>query len=176
MHLRIEREITINASVDEVWRVLAHDFGHIDQWASVIAASSAAADVPAPSGAGIGGRVCTSSVAGFGEVQEEFTYYDEQAKRFGYRATRGMPGFVKSAENNWSVRPLETGKSAVEARGEIELGLIPGLFLAPILKLQFGRMSHQVAEELKYFVEHGRPHPRKLKAQQIQPGRASAVS
>jgi hypothetical protein len=33
------------------------------------------------------------------------------------------------------------------------------------VKLFINRVSAQFFEELKYFVEHGQPHPRKLRAQ-----------
>jgi len=46
------------------------------------------------------------------------------------------------------------------------VSLFPGLFLAPLFKLQMGRISTQSLEELKYYVERDQPHPRKLKAQQ----------
>jgi hypothetical protein len=35
-----------------------------------------------------------------------------------------------------------------------------------LVKFFMGRVAAQFFEELKYFVEHDRPHPRKLKAQQ----------
>ncbi len=166
MHVQINRQMTINAPAKEVWRVLAHEFDRIGQWASVIPTSTAAADVPAPDGAPVGGRVCSNSVPGFGDVQEDFTHYDEQAKRFSYWATKGTPSFFKLAENNWSVRSLGPNESQVEARGEIELSPFPGLFLVPLLKWQMNHLAEQTTEELKYYLEQGRSHPRKLKAQQ----------
>ena len=174
MHVQIRRQMTINAPAEEVWRVLAHEFDRIGQWASVIPTSTATADVAAPEGAPVGGRVCSNSVPGFDDIQEDFTYYDEEAKRFSYRATKGTPSFFKLAENNWSVRSLGPNESLVEARGEMELSLFPGLFLVPLLKCQMDRMVEQAAEELKYYVEQGRPHPRKLKAQQKELQKAAA--
>jgi hypothetical protein len=177
MHIQIKRQITINVSADKVWNILAHHFDHIGRWASAIPESRAVTDWPAPEGAEVGGRVCTPSVAGFGDIQEKFTYYDEQAMRFGYQAIGGgLPSFIKRAENNWTVRSLGPNQCVVEARGEIDLRLIPGLFLAPFLKLQMGRTGTQTFEELKYFIEHDQPHPRKLKAQQKQLQKTSVHS
>jgi len=39
-----------------------------------------------------------------------------------------------------------------------------------------GRVGARFSEELKYFVEHDQPHPRRLKAQQKQMQKASARS
>lgn len=104
MRIQMKDQITINAPADKAWHVLAHNFDDIGRWATVIMASKAATDMPAPEGAEVGGRVC--SAQGFGEVQEKFTYYDEPSRRFGYKAIEGLPSFIKNAENNWSVHAL----------------------------------------------------------------------
>jgi hypothetical protein len=176
MHLQLKGHITINASAKKVWRVLAHDFGTIGQWASAIPTSRAVTDLPAPAEAEVGGRVCSTSVPGFGDVQEQFIYYDEQSMRFAYQATEGRPWFLDRAENHWVVRSLEPHTSLVETRAEIDVSLFPGLFLAPLFKLQMGRVGVRSLEELKYYVERDQPHPRKLKAQQKHVQKASARS
>jgi len=168
MHLQLKNHMTINASAEKVWRVLAHEFASIGQWASSIPTSQALPDLPAPAGAEVGGRVCSTAVPGFGDVQEHFTYYDEPSMRFVYQAAEGRPWFLKHAENHWMVRSLGPTTSLVKARAEIDVSLFPGLFLAPLFKLQMGRTGVQSFEELKYYVEHDQPHPRKLKAQQKQ--------
>jgi hypothetical protein len=168
MHLEIKVRTVINAPANEVWGVLAHDFANIGRWATVISDSKPDTTVSAPEGATVGARVCSNSVPGFGDVREEFLTYDEKGKRFSYRATDGMPSFIESAVNNWSVRSIGPRQSVVEARGGVQMRLIPGLFLAPFMKLQLGRSAAQIGEELKYFIEQGQPHPRKLKAQRKQ--------
>lgn len=176
MHLEIRRQITIEAPADDVWRVLAHEYARIDRWVSLITESEPAADVPALDGAPVGGRVCANSVPGFDVVQEEFIYYDEEGRRFGYAATKGLPSFFTKAENNWSVRSLGPDRCLVESQGDMELKNFPGLILAPILKFQMGRIASQVGEELKHYVELGQPHPRKAKAGPEQPRKAPAAT
>ncbi len=85
---------------------------------------------------------------------------------FAYQATEGRPWFLKRAENHWVVHSLGSHTSLVETRAEIDVSLVPGLFLAPLFKLQMGRVGVRSLEELKYYVERDQPHPRKLKAQQ----------
>ena len=88
--------------------------------------------------------------------------------RFGYQAIGELPRFFKRAENNWHVHSLGPDKSVVEFRAEVDLTLFPGLFLIlmmPFVKHIWGRRT---LEELKYYVEHDQPHPRKLKAQPKQ--------
>jgi hypothetical protein len=50
------------------------------------------------------------------------------------------------------------------------------LDMAPLLKLLMRRIGAQFSEELKYFVEYDRPHPRKLKAQRKHERKAAARS
>ena len=164
MHMTLHDQITINASANTVWRLLAHDFASIGQWASAIPSSIANTDLPVPEGAEVGGRVCSTAVPGFRDVEESLTSYDEQSMRFAYQATQGRPWFLKHAENHWSVRTLGPHTSLVETRAEIALNTFPGVFLAPLLNYQMSRIGARTLEELKYYVEHDQPHPRKLRA------------
>jgi uncharacterized protein YndB with AHSA1/START domain len=166
MHLQLKSRMTISAPAEKVWRVLAHEFDTIGQWTSAIPASQAVSDLLTPTGAQVGGRVCATAVRGFADVQETFTYYDEPSMRFAYQATEGRPWFLKHAENHWAVHSLGPHTSLVEVQAEIDMGLFPGLFLAPLLKLHMGRVGAQSLEELKYYVERDQVHPRKLKARQ----------
>jgi hypothetical protein len=176
MRIQLNDQITINAPAQKVWRVLGHEFANIGQWVSAIPHSQAVIDIPAPDGAEVAGRVCATAVPGFAAVREQFTYYDEQAMRFAYQASDGRPFFIKRAENHWAVRALGPQTSVVESRAELDLSLFPGVFLAPLLKLLMGRVAAQFSEELKYYVEHDRPHPRKLKAQQKHVQKAATRS
>ena len=175
MHMQLHDQITINASANTVWRLLAHDFANIGEWASAIPSSIANTDVPVPEGAEVGGRVCSTAVPGFRDVEESLTSYDEQSKRFAYQATAGRPWFLKHAENHWSVRSLGPHTSMVETCAEIALNTFPGVFLAPLLKYQMGRIGAQTLEELKYYVEQDQPHPRKMQALQRQAPKRAPV-
>src|SRR5258708_13169661 len=131
MHLQLKGHMTINASAQKVWGVLAHDFDTIGQWASAMPASQAIADLPAPAGAEVGGRVCSTAVAGAARVQETFTYYDEPSMRFAYQSIEGRPWFLKHAENHWMVRSLGPHTSLVETRPDLTVRLFPASFTTP---------------------------------------------
>lgn len=174
MHLHLNRRTTIHAPAQLVWHVLAHEFSAIGRWASAIPASQAVPNLPALAGAEVGGRVCATAVPGFAAIQETFTSYDEPSMYFAYQATAGRPWFLKQAENHWFVRSLGPEAAEVETRAEIDLPLFPGLFLAPLLTLQMGRVGARTLEELKYYLEQDQVHPRKRKALQKQEQQALA--
>jgi hypothetical protein len=168
MHIYFKDRMVMNTPATKVWRVLAHEFDTIGHWASAIPASHGLSDIPAPSGAPVGARVCATAVPGFGKIEETFTSYDENAMRFSYEATEGLPWFIKHAENHWRVRSLGPATSEVEAWAEVEVSLFPGVVLAPLMKLQLSRTGAQTFEELQYYVERDQVHPRKLQAQHKQ--------
>lgn len=165
MRVQVNDEMIVNAPASQVWRVLAHEFDQIGQWSSGVTESRAIVDVPILEGAKVGGRVCLSDGFLGGEAQEAFTHYDEKTMRFGYKGMGELPWPFKSGGNNWSVRSLDTNKSLVAFSAEVDLHLLPGIFmllLKPIFKKVLGTWT---LEELKYYVEHDKAHPRKLKQQ-----------
>jgi hypothetical protein len=162
MRMQIKGQTTVNAPASDVWWVIAHQFDAIGQWASSISTSYAAPEVTPPVGAEVGARVCATGARGFKDIQEQFISYDEEAMRFAYEATAGLPWIVRHAENRWQVRALDESHCRVEAQAVVDLRPVPGLVLAPLLRLQMTRLGVRTFEELKYYVEHGRPHPRKV--------------
>ncbi len=164
MQFEINNELIIAASANDVWHVVAHRFDEIGVWATAIPESSINTEAPPPEGAEIGGRVCTTTLAGIPDVYETFTYYDEAGMKFGYEATAGLPFFVKSAENNWHVQSVGPNKSVVKTWAVVTFKKFPGLFFAPFFKWQISRIGGRTMAELKYYIEQGKPHPRKVKA------------
>ena len=82
---------------------------------------------------------------------------------FTYQATTDRSWIVSKAQNHWSVRPLDPQSCQVEALAVLELRNNWGIILAPLLKVQLNRIGKQVFEELKFYIEESRPHPRKLR-------------
>ena len=94
---------------------------------------------------------------------EAVIYVDERAMRLGYSGTmRGAP-FVTEAVNHWSVLPGGANASIVATRGYVEMAFVPWALLAPLVYVGIRWLGQRTAEDLKYYVEHGAPHPRKLK-------------
>jgi len=175
MRMQIRSHTTINASAAAVWQVIAHRFDAIGEWASSIPTSYAAPEASPPPGAEVGARVCATGVRGFKDVHEEFTSYDEEAMRFAYEATAGLPWIVRHAENSWQVRALDDSHCQVEAQAVVDLRTLPGLILAPLLRMQMNRLGRQAFEELKYYVEQGHPHPRKVASSEPPSQKSSLV-
>jgi len=161
MHIQMIDQIKVNSPASKTWKVLAHDFGSIGDWASIITRSKPIViDTETESGK-VCGRVCKAK--GFGDTEEELTHYNDSDMCFTYKAIKGLPFFIKIAENNWSVHSISENESLVKSRAEIEMSFFPGIILAPIFKLGMGKAGKRMFEELKYYIENDKPHPRKEK-------------
>lgn len=156
--MKLSQDLTINAPADRVWRIVAHDFAKIGQWASGVAHSTINKVADIPEGAVVGGRVC--AVPGFGEIHETFTAYDETSKTFTYDAT-GLPFFVRRAENEWVVQEIDSNTTRVSFSADMELLPVIGSLMAIPLKYQMTKLLQNAVEELKHYAETGEIHPRK---------------
>lgn len=163
MRLEFQEQMIVNASADKLWRVLAHQFDQVGLWSSGITESYATNGEQLPDGATMSGRVCLSNGVG-GDVEEQFTQYDEAGKCFSYKAAGQMPWFIHGAENSWHVRALGPTEAEVGFSGVIDSKWLPGLFFLAFKPLVLKFWGTRTLEELKYYVESDQPHPRKVKA------------
>ncbi len=90
---------------------------------------------------------------------------------FAYEAVDGMPGFIERAANHWSVHPLDDERCLVRTHATVTLRG-PAKLLGFLLKHKLQSDGARVLDELRYRVEHGEPHPRKVRAMRT-PARVS---
>jgi hypothetical protein len=160
MELRLE--IPIDAPAHRVWDVLGEQFMRISEWAGPITASC-----PSGSGSPDIGAVRSCTVAAFGPikpgaVKERLTAFDRGRMTFEYEALEeGMPAFIERAVNRWSVVPINDERSLVRTHATLTLRG-PYRLLGFLIRWQLNSGGARVLEELKYFVENGKPHPRKV--------------
>ena len=156
-----QSEIMINASIDKVWQVLAEDFAEIGKWSSDV-------DYSEGSGEGINGskcleRACKISAVGFSNTKERILQYDRnQAIR--YSLYDGLPGFVTNAENTWTFREVNSNVTRITGQTEMQVKGIMGFLFRGMMKKNLDRVLAEMAEEVKHYIETGKPHPKKIKA------------
>ena len=162
--MTIDKTIHINAPAERVWDVLAHQFHDAAAWASAIShsgprdAGPLAGDAPFAQN----GRACQTSL---GPFRETIQHYDETARTYGYTAEGDkMPFFVKSLQNNWTVRPNGPNRSTVVMEMEARLLPVFAQLMGPIMKRQFDTVLTETTDDLKVYIETGRPSARKVEA------------
>ncbi len=155
----IEREVIVNQNINEAWKVLGTDFANADKWASAIKHSEG-------KGAGFNGASCSERgcETSMGGLKEKITTYSDKDYSLSYNVYEGMPSMVKKAANNWSLTPHGQNKAKLNMRMEMEIGGFMGTLMKPMMKMKLGKMGNELVEEFKYYVENGKPHPRKVKA------------
>jgi len=161
MRFQMKVNILINASATKSWKTIAHDFGDISHWSSIIMHSSAINIDTSNNENKLSGRKC--SAYGFVNTEQELTDFNEKKMHLSYKAKSGLPHFITSAENTWKVLAISDHESIVQTQAVINTGMISGILIAPLFKLFMGRKGDQMIEELKYYIEHDQPHPRKQK-------------
>ncbi|MEM6782442.1 MAG: SRPBCC family protein [Bacteroidota bacterium] len=164
--MNIDKTIQIDAPAARVWDILGHRFHDAGLWASAIAHSAPREAGPIAGDAPFdqNGRACDTTL---GPFRETLQHYDEQAMRYGYTAEGDtMPFFVKRLQNNWTVRAEGPRRTTVVMEMEAQLLPVFAQLMGPLMKRQFDKVLTETTEELKYYIEHDRPHPRKVAAMQ----------
>jgi Polyketide cyclase / dehydrase and lipid transport len=160
MNTTLSRRITIAASADAVWEVVGRQFDRIGEWATVIPASApdpaAAGHVDAP----VPGRVCQTGIRLVPQVSETIIAYDEADRSLTYQAA-GMPAFVTVACNTWRVTRLDARHAQVTFAGQFQTRGLIGRLARRVILFQIRRKGRHLLDDLKHYVEHGTPSPRK---------------
>ena len=155
----IHKSILIHSNVDLVWKISAHEFVDIHKWDANVK-SSGAIGTPID-GTDIGGRVCY--MYNRRETVEKLIKYDEESHIFIYEIEKGLPGFVENAQNIWTHQSVNSNKTKLTMQVKLTTKGILGTLMKNPMKAQMGRVLSNAQEELKYYIEHHEPHPRKKK-------------
>ncbi len=157
--MQFQKSTIIQAPVEKVWAVVAHDFDKVGEWSSAVADSGPNLDAQVPDGATVGGRVCATP--GFGDLTETFTQYSEADTEFTFEAT-GLPSFVTLAQNHVTVRPAGAGRSEVTLDITMETNAI-GKVMGPMFAIKLKQTLTTYLEELTNYVERGEVSKKKAK-------------
>ena len=157
--MKITKDIVINVSIDEAWKLFVTDFNDAHVWmASVYNSHERSAG---------GGRVCDLSTKGKNGLwaDETINNVDEANHSFTFTVVAQNAGAlpIKENENTITMEKLSDHETKVTWASYPSPNLV-GKVLSPVLKMGLGKLFGDVLEEFKYFAETGTPHPRKVKA------------
>lgn len=154
--MKLVNEFTVSVSADKAWGVLWEEFGNISKWLTSMQSSH----LKGMLGKGAE-RVCVHEGIGpfpASKITEEIVHIDVSNYEYTYVAREGMPWFINSAQNTWSVTPVDNNKCVIRtvARIEVKWIVLPFAWMLPmLLKTGLG----DVFEELKYAIEYGKARP-----------------
>ena len=153
--MKVSSETIIEASADRVWEVVGHQFARIGEWATAIPASRPKSQAPGPVAAPVAGRVCETGLPIVPLVEERIVAYDEAGRTLTYTGA-GLPRLVKEARNRWTVTAVDDQRAHVRVEATIELRAV-GRLLAVPFRLWSARVGANTLDDLKHYVEVGRP-------------------
>jgi hypothetical protein len=151
----VSSETLIEASADRVWETVGHQFARIGEWATAIPASRPMSQALGLAGAPVAGRVCETGLPMVPLVEETIVAYDEAGRTLTYTGA-GLPRFVKEARNRWTVVAVDDQRARVRVEATIELHAVGHLLAVP-LRLWAARVGAKTLDDLKHYVELGRP-------------------
>jgi hypothetical protein len=159
--MNIKKEEIINKSVLETWDVMGNQFGDVSKWSSVFHDSKVSGK-PEIGGLDYSIRITETDK---GMTEQKINFYNQKKTSLSYAVTKGTPSFVTSAVYVWTLTKVSKNKTKLNAELTIKTVGIKGVLVGPIMKTKMGRILNNMVEELKYYVEEGKPHPRKIKTQ-----------
>ena len=158
--MEIKKNTTINKPIDDVWEVLGNQFGEISNWASVISESKVYG-APKLDGLSYSQRETNTTQ---GITVQEMTSFNPKQYSLSYKAVSGTPFFIKNTNAKWFLSKRNEGSTQMNMSIDIETKGILGFLLTPIVKIKLGKLADVLVGDLKYFLENGNPHPRKIAA------------
>ncbi len=151
--MRVSSTTPIAAPPEIVWALVGPGFARVGEWATVVTDSHPLGETQAD-GSPSTGRACTIAEAGFDQLVEEIVSYEPGDRRLTYRATNGMPAFVDSAINTWSVIERGAGESVFTMDIDVTVSRRARL-LAPALGLYLRWFATRTGKDLQVLAETG---------------------
>lgn len=165
--MKVIRKIEIAAPAKDVWKVLGDQFVSVDEWMAGAGNSKEITDGPLAKNAPVIGRMVEIAINPGTFMDEKITAYNSNDLSLIMNTTLiNVKGPLNGYDTEIKVRSLGDSKSEViwtswTSKGSIGLLGYPLYF---IIKKGLSGGYYRGLEELKYFVETGEPHERKLAA------------
>ncbi|WP_299246333.1 SRPBCC family protein [uncultured Aquimarina sp.] len=154
--MKINKTLQVNAPASRVWEVLYTNYGDACHWASTVNESKKRDVV----GSDYEGRTCSTV---FGDVSEIIDHADADKMELQYHLD-DTPFIMKAATANWNVKVTSINTSDVTMDLDVTLATIPGLLMGWMIKPKMRKDIFQTLEDLKYYLETGKPSEVKIKS------------
>lgn len=159
--IEVTQEIKINKSSEEVWEVMGNQFTQVHLWSTNFKESKAGGN-PKLAQLDYLHRVTLTER---GKTVQEMDAYDAQNHSLSYHITEGLPKIAKLAKAVWSLDSISKEQTTANFLFIMETNGLIGTLLKPVFTKKITQSAAEIAEDLKHYVEHNTPHPRKVASQ-----------
>ena len=153
--MNITVKTNINKSINEVWEVMGQQFGEAHIWSSNFKTSKPGGEAKFQ-GLGYSLRDTTTER---GNTIQELTAFDAQNHSFTYIITKGAPEIAKEAGATWSLSKEGDNETLVILEFMLEPKMPLNAEMEGKITMGLTASVKQLADELKYYLEEGKPHP-----------------
>jgi hypothetical protein len=157
--MKIKVELTINKSIQEVWEVMGNKFGYADKWSSNFKTSKPGGEAKF-NGLDYSLR---DTVTDRGNTIQELTAFDPNKYTLSYVITKGAPEIAKMAGADWSLISESKNVAMLSMDFIMEPKMPLNAEMETKLKMGLTASVKELAEELKFYLETGKPHPNNSK-------------
>ena len=154
--MNIRKEMMIEKDIDAVWAVMGTQFAQVHLWSSNFFDSKPAGPAKFP---GLDYSV-RDTVTERGQTVQALDTFDATNFALTYHISKGAPKIAKRAVGMWSLKSIDKNSTTVIIEFIMETKGIIGFLLPALIKLKIKQASLVIAEELKYYLEQGKAHPR----------------
>jgi preprotein translocase subunit SecD len=151
-----KESVVINVSADELWKIVGPGFEDAHLWATSVDHSTGTGDAQFE-GATCDTRSCDLSAKGFDKVEERITKYDDQKMNLAYQITEGMPGFVVSASNDWTIVSAGPNQSKIIMQADFRVKGLMGSMMKGMMQKKIEKLIGVVLNDLQVYAETGAP-------------------
>ena len=95
-----------------------------------------------------------------GPTKQEVTAFNPDQYMLSYKAIAGAPFFAKAINATWTLTKNQDASTKLIMNFEIKFKGIGGI-LTPIVRMKLGKVADDLLGDFKFYVENGKPHPRK---------------
>jgi len=151
---KVQEEIVINASADELWEMVGPGFVDVYKWSSNVDHAEGQGNSPFQ-GAVCDERFCDVNVKGFSKISEKLTNYDSNSMTLTYEVKNGMPGFITKAANTWSIVAIDANTSKLVMNADFEVKGLMGAMMKGMMKSKMVKTLGTVLNDAKIYMETG---------------------
>ncbi len=150
----IEKQISIDVSAEKLWEMIGPGFVDVYKWSSNVDFAEGSGE-PEFEGAAVRNRFCNVNVKGFDKISERLVKYSDQDRVLAYSVTGGMPNFVESATNEWSVLEDGPNKSILTMSAKFRSKGVVAILMNPLMKKNLKETLEIVLKDAKIYAETG---------------------
>ncbi|MFT5822038.1 MAG: hypothetical protein ACI8ZM_003294 [Crocinitomix sp.] len=151
--MKIKVELTIKKNIQEVWEVMGNQYGYADKWSSNFKTSKPGGEAKF-NGLDYSLRDTTTDR---GNTIQELTAFDPSNYTLSYIITKGAPEIAKMAGAEWSLLNEGENLTMVSMDFIMEPKMPINAEMETKIKMGLTASVKELAEELKFYLETGKP-------------------